>query len=90
LLYQNLRSFEPELNAKPWDIPAEREAMIVSKRIAENLLGVHTVAKLAKEQIAAGSDGPKWEFFLGLLLMLAISLRKQIDSYENIDRNLWI
>jgi hypothetical protein len=79
LLYQNLRSFEPELNAKPWDIPAEREAMIVSKRIAENLLGVHTVAKLAKEQIAAGSDGPKWEFFLGLTASDACNLLEETD-----------
>jgi hypothetical protein len=49
VLYQNLKQFEPDRIAS--DIPHEREANIVSKRVAEALCGVETVRAYAEEQV---------------------------------------
>jgi hypothetical protein len=48
-LYQNLKQFEP--NTIAIDIPHEREANIVSKRVAESLFGVDAVREYAESQI---------------------------------------
>ncbi len=61
-LYHNLARFEPR------DIPDEREANIVSKRIAEKVFGVEKVRKFAEEQIRfmEGANEPmqaaRWVF----------------------------
>jgi hypothetical protein len=48
-LYHNLGRFDP--TATPIDIPQEREANLVSKRVAEKVCGGKAVRKYAKEQI---------------------------------------
>jgi hypothetical protein len=49
VLYENLKKFEPTAIAT--DIPTEREANIVSKRVAELLCGSEAVRAFADEQI---------------------------------------
>jgi hypothetical protein len=67
VLYQNLKRFES--NAIAIDIPHEREANIVSKRVAEAIFGVDTVREYAEWQIQfmerAGDAEQKarWIFF---------------------------
>ncbi len=67
VLYRNLKKFEP--NAIPTSIPSEREANIVSKRVAEIVCGVEDVRRFADERIAvmeqAGEQDEKarWMFF---------------------------
>jgi hypothetical protein len=54
------------------DIPAEVEANIVSKRVAEVVCGVEAVRKFAEEEIrrmeevGAGEKKVRWEFFLNV------------------------
>jgi hypothetical protein len=48
-LYDNLRQFEPRATAI--DIPHEREANIVSKRVAEAVCGAESVRVFAEEQV---------------------------------------
>lgn len=79
LLYQNVRSFEPAWDAKPWDIPSEYEAMLVSKRIAQKLFAPDIVTDFAKSQIASGEDIGKWEFFLELDTETNFELLRQTD-----------
>jgi hypothetical protein len=67
VLYQNLRKFEP--GATPIDIPIEREAEIVSKRVAEAVRGTEAVKEFAEKQIGlmeetgAHPQKAKWAFF---------------------------
>jgi hypothetical protein len=49
VLYQNLKKFEPATIAS--DIPREREANIVSKRVAEAVCGKEAVWGFAEEQV---------------------------------------
>jgi hypothetical protein len=49
VLYDNLKIFEPRATAS--DIPHEREANIVSKRVAEAVCGTEAVKLFAEEQI---------------------------------------
>ncbi len=48
-LYENLKLFEP--SAMTTDIPHEREANIVSKRVAEAVCGREAVKAFAEEQV---------------------------------------
>jgi hypothetical protein len=72
VLYQNLKSLEPK--AITTDIPNERDANIVSKRVAESVCGVEAVSKFAEERIAvmekageqdraARDERDRWIFF---------------------------
>lgn len=67
VLYQNLKRFRP--NATEVDIPSEREANIVSKRVAEAIFGPEPVRVFAEEQIRlmerAGEYDQvvRWKFF---------------------------
>lgn len=67
VLYENLRTFEPTANAA--DISTEREANIVSKRVAELVCGRETVRAFADEQVRlmenSGEHEQKgrWVFF---------------------------
>ena len=81
LLYQNLLSFDPTLDAKPWDIPAEREAMIVSKSVAESLMGQRAVMQFAEAQIAANNDVEKWKFFMSLTPSDTCNLIEGTDQF---------
>jgi hypothetical protein len=48
-LYQNIKRFEPTATAS--DIPSEREANIVSKRVAEAVCGADAVRVFAEKQV---------------------------------------
>ena len=67
VLYWNLKKFEPTMIAT--DIPSEREANIVSKRVAEIVCGAEAVRVFADEQVRlmeeAGEHDEKarWVFF---------------------------
>lgn len=66
-LYQNLKQFEP--NTIAIDIPHEREANIVSKRVAERLFGVNAVSEYAEgqiqfmERVGDAEQKARWIFF---------------------------
>jgi len=66
-LYNDLEAFDA--TAAPIDIPHEREANIIAKRVAEEILGVEAVRKYAEEQIKLmeAADEPaqaaRWKFF---------------------------
>jgi hypothetical protein len=67
ILRDNLRTYKPD--ATEIDIPAEVEANIVSKRIAEKVCGPASVEKFAKDQVALVRAGvlagqaKRWKFF---------------------------
>ena len=67
VLYRNLKDFEPNIIAI--DIPHEREANIVSKRVAERIFGVDAVREYAEGQIQFMEGGgameqkARWVFF---------------------------
>jgi hypothetical protein len=67
VLYFNLKQFEP--NATASDIPSEREANIVSKRVAEAVCGADAVKAFADAQVrlmeALGNieQRDRWVFF---------------------------
>jgi len=67
VLYHNLKTFEPATVAT--DIPSERDANIVSKRVAEIVCGTEAVRVFAEEQIrlmhGAGEheQEARWIFF---------------------------
>jgi len=44
----------------------ERDTMMVSKRVAEKVLGVEVVKVHAETQIITGNDGEKWKAFLSV------------------------
>ncbi len=56
LLLNKLLSFDPQTDAKPWGIPYNREAMIVSKRVAESICGKEAVRDFIAAQIADGKS----------------------------------
>lgn len=66
-LYHNLGAFDAA--ATPIDIPHEREANIVSKRVAEKICGEEAVRKYAQEQILSmeaahePAQATRWTFF---------------------------
>src|SRR5262249_47181883 len=47
--YQNWKKFEPTVTAS--DVPSEREANIVSKRVAEAVCGVDAIRTFADKQV---------------------------------------
>jgi|SRR5580700_4214002 hypothetical protein len=67
VLYQNLKVYEPSTIAT--DIPHEREANIVSRRIAERMFGADAVREYAEPQIQFMERGgdteqrARWVFF---------------------------
>jgi len=66
-LYRDLKQFEP--NSIAIDIPHEREANIVSKRVAESLFGADAIREYAEEQIqfmervCDAEQKARWIFF---------------------------
>jgi hypothetical protein len=67
VVYQNLKRLEP--NAIATDIPHEREANIVSKRVAETVCGIDVVRAYAERQVmlmeraGASDERARWVFF---------------------------
>ena len=66
LFYKNLRDFDPDSAAKAWNIPHEQEAMMVSKRVAEVVLGKDAVGEYITSRIVAEDDPHYWEYFQSL------------------------
>lgn len=85
LLFQNLLSFDPKTNAKPWDIPYNREAMIASKRVAEAVCDASSVREFIDAQILESeksknkSKNELWECFRSLPSSSAYDLRRETD-----------
>jgi hypothetical protein len=92
VLFRKLKTVEP--TAIVTDCPHEREANIVSKRVAESILGTEAVRVFAEEQVSlmheAGEDQQeaRWTFFRDVpsstqydLLEATLSLVKQ---YKNV------
>jgi hypothetical protein len=85
LLFQNLLSFDPRTDAKIWDIPLNRDAMIISKRVAEALYGAEAVRKYMDAQIMESNNSHNisksqlWTFFQNLSSSSSYDLRKQTD-----------
>jgi hypothetical protein len=92
VLYPNLKRFEPSVI--PIDVPFEREANIVSKRVAEIVCGVEDVRRFAEERVAvmeqAGEhdERDRWIFFRDVPSstkydMLADTLRL-VEKYKTV------
>jgi hypothetical protein len=92
VLYQNLKQFEP--NTIAIDIPNEREANIVSKRVAELVCGVVAVREYAEAQVLfmeqAGETEQKnrWIFFRDVQPSIAYNLLQEtlplVEKYRNV------
>jgi hypothetical protein len=80
LLFQHLPEIDPTSGLRAWDIPHEHDAMLVSKRIGEAVLGKDAVLEHANSQIAAGCDAGYWECFLVLSTSATFDLLKETDS----------
>jgi hypothetical protein len=75
MLYNHIRRFDPVTPRTTIDIPHEREANIISKRIAEQICGVKNIKRFAEEQVkqfaalasqgdeVAANEKVRWEFF---------------------------
>ncbi len=63
LLSRHLPSFEPGNTAKAWNIPHEQDAIIVSKRVAEAVIGADAVGTYVASRIAAEDDVLCWKYF---------------------------
>ena len=67
VLYENLKRLEPASTVI--DIPTEREANIISKRVAEKICGVEAVGRFAEERVrfmdecGNHEDMDRWIFF---------------------------
>lgn len=85
LLLQNLGSFDPLTELKPWGLPNNREAMIVANRVAETLCGVKAVRGFIDTQIADGkrdnnfSKTQLWEWVRGLRPATVCNLLQETD-----------
>lgn len=56
LLFNNIAHWDPHTRLRSWDIPHHREAMMVSKQVAENLYGVEAVDAFINAKIVEGQD----------------------------------
>ncbi len=87
LLYGHLPSFDPTSQAKAWNIPHEQDAMIVSKRVAEAVMGSEAVSMHAASRIAAQDDPLYWEYFQGLSSQGSFDLLAEtklwVDKYRS-------
>lgn len=91
-LYQNLKRFEP--NATASDIPHEREANIVSKRVAEAVCGVEAVRSFADRQVrfwdeqGNNEQRERWIFFRNVPSSSTFDLLKAtqslVDKYRDV------
>jgi hypothetical protein len=73
LLFNNIARWYPDTKLRSWNIPHHREAMMVSKRVAEELYGIEEVAVFINAQILDGqhennmSKKELWEVYRDLL-----------------------
>jgi len=80
LLFQHLPNIDPTSGLRAWDIPHEQDAMLVSKRVGEAVLGRAAVLDYANFQIVAGCDVGYWERFLLLSTSAIFDLLKETDA----------
>lgn len=95
LLYHQVRQIDPATTLRAIDIPHEREANIVSKKIAEAVCGEDTVEAFAVEQIRqfaelaktgdsdAASERVRWEVFQSLDTSAPFDLQAETISLFN-------
>lgn len=77
------------MNLQPWNFPMEHEAQLVSKRVAEIVLGKDEVQTYVEKQIADENDAQKWIFFRGLNSSGSFDLLKEtIPWVHRYKRNL--
>ena len=85
LLLQNLGSFDPMTELKPWGLPNNREAMIVAKRVAEAVCGIDAVRDFIDAQIANGKSNNNisktqlWMWVRGLSPSTSCDLLNETD-----------
>jgi hypothetical protein len=86
LLSENLLGFDPDSPAKAWHIPHEQDAMLVSKRVAEAVLGTEVVSQHVESRIAAQDDLLYWQYFQNLSADSPFDLLAQtipwVDKYR--------
>jgi hypothetical protein len=86
LLYHHLRTFDPASELEAWDIPHERDAMTVSKTVAEAVIGPEAVSIYARSQVVAEIDPHYWQCFQGLSSSVQIDLlwetRPLVEKYR--------
>jgi hypothetical protein len=101
VLRQNLKRFKP--TATEIDLPAERDANIVSKRVAEIVCGAEAVRTFAKkeirrmEEVGAAEKKVRWEFFrdvtscdlLDETLSLVEEHKAHLDFGVDVDKPEW-
>jgi len=63
LLCCHLRNFDQANKFEAWDIPYEQDAMIVSKRVAEAVIGPEAVRQHVDLQISAATAVLYWRYF---------------------------
>ena len=56
LLYQNLASFDPLTQIKPWGLPHNRDALIVAIGVAKAVCGPEAVREFIDTQVADGRE----------------------------------
>lgn len=67
ILYWNLTTFDAVRGWRPWDVPTEREAMVASKRVAEQIFGKEKVKEFVEKKTSADEhDKQEWQVFGGL------------------------
>jgi hypothetical protein len=65
------------MDLQSWNLPMEHEAQLVSKRVAEIVLGKDEVRTYVEKQIADENDAQKWIFFQGLNSSGSLDLLKE-------------
>jgi hypothetical protein len=90
-LYHNLKKYEPAATAS--DVPSEREANIVSKRVAEAVCGVAAVKAFAEkqarlmEELGNVEQRDRWVFFRDVPSFTTYDLLENtlpfIEQYKN-------
>lgn len=66
VLYDYLPKWDPGSNHETWDIPAEHDAIMVSKRVAESVLGVTAMNASVNSLAVNGPHRNEWVFFRDL------------------------
>jgi hypothetical protein len=69
--------------AAPWSFPSEYEAQLVSKKVANLVLGADLVFDYAEKHVRENNDSEKWEFFKGLDPKESFDLIERINPWVN-------
>lgn len=87
LLLWNLIKFDPTTELKPWELPNNREAMIVAIRVAEVVCGKKAVKDFIKAQIEDGRNSHNiskthlWEWANTLKSSVSYDLLKETNKF---------